>query len=319
MLVEDVECMPFTGAAGHALALFLCLFAVSVCALAYRYQRQQGTEIRPLRVYLYDMSKIVLSQLAAWLVNMSMTALAFEEYQSESSSASLTLTAVQPTPTVHGKAPPSHPPRPPYMTGVGWYASVFTLDFVVGVPVGLALGALLSRLAAKYWMSYVRPYAQKHIVGIVMELEPGDIDVEDLPPEAEMPCLVRLAEQNAVLGKYGRRHVGNGNEDATEEDEWGPQLEGSWWATQCLAWCLCVAASRAVSGGLLLLSLQYVPLEWNVLLWLAKWISSWPFSCGAKQWIVAGVMRTTTDIAQYLIVDVVNKLHPDPADAYIEV
>lgn len=294
--------MPFSGVAGAILVTFMGVLSIVICVVRYLWEHRRGEDRRPLRVYAYDMCKIAISQSAAWVVNLWMTDQAFQAFLSPQD--------------VEGGDELGD------IEGIGWYTAVFLLDFFLGVPLGIWFGRLVNQQAEVWWTSYLSealriqtPIPRRALS--VMTLDSIDDDelfdltccaeeAQDVPANADLPCLPRWAEQNRIYGKYGRLHSGKYEEDSFI-DAWGPALDGWWWWSQTTSWSLCVAVSRAVSGFVIVVALLLYNAPSNPVVLIATAVSNMPLTCAAKQWLIAGAFRIAVDVLQYLIIDAVNK------------
>lgn len=292
-------CMPFSGMAGAVLVTCMGILSIVICVIRYSWEHRRGEDRRPARVYAYDMSKIALSQTAAWAVNLWMTDLVFQVLLSRG---------------VEGEELD--------IEGIGWYTAVFMMDFIFGVPLGIWLGRLVNQQADAWWASYLgqtlnghRSVPRRSIS--VMTFDSVDDDelfditchaekAQDVPPNCELPLRPRWAEQNRIYGKYGRGHSGKYEQDSFV-DEWGPALDGWWWWSQTLSWSMCVAISRMLSGVAIIVILVAYNAPTNPVVLIAASVSSLPLTCAAKQWLIAGLFRIAVDVVQYLIIDAVNK------------
>lgn len=323
--------MPFTGFAGHVLMLTVACMTMLLCVLRYWYARAHGTDKRSARQYTYDMSKIAISQTAAWAVNLGMTSVV------SSVLASLEVSSA----AVNGAE------------GIGWYAAIFMMDFLVGVPVGLWLSRWLNHACDAYWRSWLANYLTNcRQEGDLSRVAPydwaeppasptllagccgdqgavGDSEVDsvalmveqlegtgELPEHDTLPsCMARIAEQNRLYGKYGRHH--HGSAEDVYMDRWGPRLDGVWWASQLATFSAVIAVSRCFSGFLIVALLSVDPHVSNPVVAIAQFVTKLPLTCGEKQWAVAGGFRIAVDVLQFLIFDAVNRLRIK-SDSYTE-
>lgn len=306
--MQKARCMPFSGTAGHILVAAMGALSVVLCVVRYWWLHRHGKDTRPLRVYAYDMSKIVVSQSAAWVVNLIVTDRIYYSLEDDTT-----------------------------VEGIGLYAGVFFMDIVIGVPLGLWMGKWFNEVCDAYWRRYL--LGTEHVpVALTtnsLTLSATFAEIEDdvfeaiaafedcegslkceVTPNGELPPFARIAEQNRMYGKYARHHCGN--ECDVFVDSYGPELESSWWWSQCTTWSIVVAISRVLSGLLLLGSLSLSTKAVNPLMWVASAVTDLKISCAAKQWWIAGFFRIAIDVGQYLVIDAVNKLRAKSAHIQLE-
>lgn len=153
----------------------LGLGAAVIYLLMYVYQHYiRLSDTRSVKVFAFDVSKILISQSGAWVVNLVITEM-----------------------IVQAASVKVGPDTTSGIQGIGWYASVFLLDCFVGVPLGLALGKGLNR-----WCKY--------IVGPAVQDDPRYQDESVARPESS--SLKTFCLQNQTYGKYGPNH-GDADED----------------------------------------------------------------------------------------------------------
>jgi hypothetical protein len=287
--------MPFSGLAGFLIVSLMAVGAVAAYVALYCYHHYiTGRDERPLKVFTFDVSKILISQSGAWIVNLVMTELVVQE-------AARALGARQSED----------------IEGIAWYASIFLLDCLVGVPLGIVLGKLFT-LCCRCYLRQRRPGlgaswsqndAQLRSIHSVSALdlslffdESGTLD--------KSTCLERFCAMNAKYGKYGPRH---GDCDADHDEA---ALRWSWWGCQLTTWTCCVALSRVMSGFIAIASFSVLRNSENVVLAIARGITDWDVSCAVKQWVVAGALRVTLDVGQIALIDIFNRLDTHYRAAY---
>lgn len=81
-----------------------------------------------------------------------------------------------------------------------------------------------------------------------------------------------------------------------------------WWLVQLVAWVACVLCSRLL-GGLVVPAAAAAFGEASPYYLLAQSIHSLSWSCDAKRWTFAGVLRIAIDVLQLAVVDWFNKYH----------
>lgn len=99
----------------------------------------------------------------------------------------------------------------------------------------------------------------------------------------------------------GRRRVGCCSEDAGE-----PHARLDFWGVQLVCWVGCVLVSRLLGG----LCVPLLALTWgdaSPYYCLARAIHLLPWSCDAKRWCFAGVLRVVVDVLQLAFVDFFNR------------
>lgn len=307
---EQAVCMPFSGPAGHVLVVSVAVLSIVLCVARYRWKHVKGQDRRSVRVYAYDMSKLVISQSAAWVVNLFMTAWVFD--------ALLYLQAKDNDAVSYGTRASMTE-----IEGIGWYASVFLMDFVFGVPLGVWMGKSLNRIADNYWRAWLvqefsleqeaLPRQQSMMEATFDEFNDELADMinsslmlhTELPCNAELPCLARYCEQNRIYGKYERHHSGTSADDFV--DQWGPQLDIRWWWSQTLSFSAVIGVSRLASGVCMIGLLYAYRSPANPIVVIAQVVTDLPFTCAEKQWLVAGLMRCVIDVVMLLIFDAVLK------------
>ena len=84
-----------------------------------------------------------------------------------------------------------------------------------------------------------------------------------------------------------------------------------WWLVQASMWVLCVLCSRLL-GGLVVPTAAAALHERSPYYLLAKAIDELDWTCDAKRWCFAGVLRIVIDVAQLAVVDFFNKFRTGP-------
>ena len=287
--------MPFSGFAGLLIVSLMAVGAVLVYVALFCYQHfVTGSDERPVKVFAFDLSKILISQSGAWVVNLGMTQLVVQR-----AAAALGLQESR------------------SIQGIAWYASIFLMDCLVGVPLGIVLGKLLNR-----WCRWILQDVSSQLSNNVPGVEECrrsrssiDLDVAafvaDLD-ERDPTCLERFCAMNAQYGKYGPHH---GEQDYDSELA-EASLRCSWWASQLASWTLCVSLSRVLSGLIVLVSFDLLRNSDNIVLEVAVGITEWKTSCAKKQWVVAGAMRIALDLGQIAIIDLFNRLQTHYRSSY---
>lgn len=299
-------CMPFSGMAGLLIVSIMAAGAVGAYVLLYVYQHYRtGRDERPVKVFVFDVSKILISQSGAWIVNLAMTTLVVQE-------ASRALGVG----------------RSAAIEGIAWYASIFMLDCLVGVPLGLVLGKCFNQWCR--WYLRRRQHAAAGALGRVASSSMSALDIAAFFDDgtqamqqidgssggggggtaSSITCFDVFCAMNATYGKYGPHH-GEINAEADEA-----ALRWSWWGCQLCTWTVCVALSRFLSGLVAIASFGLLRNGDNVVLTIANSITEWNASCAVKQWVVAGALRVTLDVGQIALIDIFNRLDTHYRAAY---
>ena len=189
---------------------------------------------------------------------------------------------------------------------VSWYFPTFLNDEIIAVPLGVLLWhrviLAFARCAARRWPAASCLHALK---------ASGRYNAESGGADDQRTQLVdrRAPLCGASLGCPTTYACGRRCDSAicgADPEDYGVRYD--WWLTQLLWWCVCVVCSRLL-GGMVVPAFAMALGHSSPYYVLARAIHRLGWSCDAKRWTFAGVLRLVIDVLQLALVDWFNKFH----------
>lgn len=198
---------------------------------------------------------------------------------------------------------------------VSWYLPTFLNDEIIAVPLGVLIWhMLLLRMAAavgRQWYPRSVFFQALQASGRYYPTQGdncagGDIMISTRIDGNARVALVTTSEP-PVCGPAGEAARCIGRRCSCLCGEGEPRMARyDWWLVQTSMWVLCVLCSRLL-GGLVVPTTAAALHERSPYYLLAKAIDELDWTCDAKRWCFAGVLRIVIDVVQLAVVDFFNK------------
>jgi len=124
-------------------------------------------------------------------------------------------------------------------------------------------------------------------------------------PPSEYRAVTRSKAACGCAGECARVCCGCCSRACGWRDE-SPQIRYDWWLIQLTGWVLAVLLSRELGGQMVPLA-SYLFGDASPFHRLANAIDTLQWSCAAKRWTFAGILRIAVDLLQLFFVDWFNK------------
>ena len=288
--MSAVKCELFAGFAGKLVVVTLTVGAFFAYVGTFAVRRHLGRESRPWKIFWLDLSKMGVGQLFAYAVNVL---------------------------NAHRNSASDFDP-------VSWYFPTFLNDEFIAVPLGVLLWHKVL-LALARQLRRRRPQS-----GWLRALEASG----KYHPTQQQQQRQQQGHAAAFVEGGGSGSSGSGSGDdpramlMEESDERACGQAGSalqsgcsaccccccepsevrcdWFLVQLFFWTVCVLASRLL-GGLVVPACAAALGDASPYHQLAAAINALDWSCDAKRWTFAGVLRIVIDVLQLAVVDFFNK------------
>jgi hypothetical protein len=334
------------GRAGHVMVAVVAFLTVALYVLRYCYRRYTGEDRRRVRVFAFDVGKVLLGGCIAWFVLLVFAAIA-KSADLEASSSSYPVAAGRPTggnvsagylvpgvdevqaaddtaSDLRAAAAATHV----RLQSVSWYPPALFIESTLGTFLGVSFARMLEAVCRRSLRTAQSDENQDSV-----EERAGGPAV--LPRPRAFGChsvvtwWLRFARCNVRSGRYSPSHhaVTNASLAASRggsfalrrsrssfgslfdaEGENQDDVRFSWFCAQLTAWCLCVAVSRLITATLLLAFIKYCPPRLSPVVAVAMYVESLPLSCAAKQLWCFGVFRLVVDLVVLGVTDQLNRL-----------